>query len=309
MQRGLGLASGGARGAYQAGALLLLSERGIQFDGVAGTSIGALNGAFYAQGDGSPDHAERLCQLWRSMPAAGVIQISGPAVARAAAMVFARELPTIAVLLNRVAGGSFAVLDPAPVAELMDEWIDYEAVCTSPREFVVTMLRETDPIIDIVTAPWRGATYFSARELGPAQLKLALLASAAIPLAFPSQKVRGKRYGDAGIADPLPALELHRRGAKQVVSVFLADDTPQNRADFVGSTVLQIRPSEIIDTGLRSTFDFSSSAIERLIELGYKDAKVTISEAQDLWERMISLRAGGDANIALADALPDRRRK
>lgn len=306
MQRGLGLASGGARGAYQAGALLLLSERGMQFDGIAGTSIGALNGAFYAQGDGSAADAEKLCELWRSMPNAGIIQISGSAVARAAAMIFARELPTIAVLLNRIAGGSFAVLDPEPLTALLDEWIDYEAVCSSAREFVVTMLRETDPVVDIITAPWRGATYFSARELGPEQLKSALLASAAIPLAFPSQKVRGKRYGDAGIAAPLPARELHRRGANRIVSVFLADDTPQNRTDFAGATMLQIRPSEVIDTGLRSTFDFSLSSIQRLIDLGYRDAKVAILEAQDLWERLMSLRAAGDVNVALADALPDR---
>ena len=306
MERGLGLASGGARGAYQAGALLLLSETGVQFDGVAGTSIGALNGAFYAQGDGGAAHAERLCELWRSMPDAGIIQISGSAVARTAAMVFARELPVVAALLNRLTGGSFAVLDPEPLAALLDDWIDYDAVCSSPREFVVTMLRETDPIVDIITAPWRGATYFSARDLGPDQLKTALLASAAIPLAFPSQKVRGKRYGDAGIADPLPAQELYRRGAKRIVSVFLADDTPQNRADFPTASVLQIRPSEVIDTGLRSTFDFSRPAIDRLIDLGYRDARVAISEAQELWEKMVSLRAGGDGNVVLADSLPDR---
>lgn len=308
MQFGLGLASGGARGAYQAGALLLLSERGLEFDGVAGTSIGALNGAFYAQGDGSAGHAEKLCELWRSMPDAGVIQINGPAVARAAAVLFARELPTFAVLLDRVANGSIAILDPEPVAALLDRWIDYEAVCSSSREFVVTMLRETDPIVDIITAPWREATYFTARELGPDQLKTALLASAAIPLAFPAQKVHGKRYGDAGIAAPLPARELHRRGASRIVSVFLADDTPQNRADYPGATVLQIRPSEVIDTGLKSTFDFSTSSIERLIELGYSDAKAAIAEAQELWERMVRLRAQGDANVALADALPDRSR-
>src|SRR5690625_7269705 len=50
---GLCLASGGARGAYQAGALVALAERGERYDRIIGTSIGALNGAFYAQSVGS----------------------------------------------------------------------------------------------------------------------------------------------------------------------------------------------------------------------------------------------------------------
>lgn len=56
----LALSAGGARGAYQAGAMLFFAEQGIKFSAVAGTSIGALNGAHYAQGDGSVAHIEKL---------------------------------------------------------------------------------------------------------------------------------------------------------------------------------------------------------------------------------------------------------
>ena len=48
---GLALEGGGAKGAFHVGALKALFERGYSFDGVAGTSIGALNGAIVAQGD------------------------------------------------------------------------------------------------------------------------------------------------------------------------------------------------------------------------------------------------------------------
>ena len=310
MQQGLALASGGARGAYQAGALLLLAERGGRFDIVAGTSIGALNGAFYVQGDGSAGHLEKLCHLWRAVPNAGIIQISDTAIARSAEMLVARGIPwPVRLGLNRLVGGSISIFDPEPVAKMLDEWVDYAAVCSSPREFMIALLRDDIFSGGVVTAPWRDATYFSAAELGPTELRAALLAAVAIPLAFPSQKVGGKRYGDAGLSDPLPALELHKRGAKRIVSIFLADSTPQNRADFVGTTVLQIRPSEVIDTGLLSTFDFSYKTIDRLIDLGYRDAKETFGEAQEIWERMVSLRAQGEANIALASALPDRTRR
>src|SRR5574344_1993639 len=48
MKRGLVLEGGGAKGAYQAGAIKALNKRGIYFDGVCGTSIGSINAAFYA---------------------------------------------------------------------------------------------------------------------------------------------------------------------------------------------------------------------------------------------------------------------
>ena len=48
---GLVLEGGGARGAYEMGAVKALMENGYKFDGVVGTSIGAINAAVIAQGD------------------------------------------------------------------------------------------------------------------------------------------------------------------------------------------------------------------------------------------------------------------
>jgi len=42
---GLALEGGGARGAYQIGAWKALKEAGVKINAVAGTSVGALNGA------------------------------------------------------------------------------------------------------------------------------------------------------------------------------------------------------------------------------------------------------------------------
>lgn len=284
---GLVLASGGARGAYQAGAILRLSERGARFNCIAGTSIGALNGAFYAQGDGSPEHAAELCDLWRATPDANLIQLNELSIARIAAILFSRDLPIFTFLLDRIANGSIAMLDPRPVAALLDDGIDYEVVCRSERELVITMLKETDPIVDIITAPWREISTFTARELGAEQLRTALLASAAIPLAFPAQEVEGQRYGDAGIAAPLPIQALYDRGARRIVSVSLADDPPEDPADYPEAMLLQIIPAMDIGANPATTFDFSSDRIEELIALGYADTNRTIEENQDLWERMI----------------------
>lgn len=60
MKLGLFLTSGGARTAYQAGAVdVLLREGGLHFDVVGCTSVGAINGAFVATGQVS-----KLIELW-----------------------------------------------------------------------------------------------------------------------------------------------------------------------------------------------------------------------------------------------------
>ena len=48
---GLVLDGGGARGAYQIGAWKALTEAGVKVNAVAGTSVGALNGALICMGD------------------------------------------------------------------------------------------------------------------------------------------------------------------------------------------------------------------------------------------------------------------
>jgi predicted acylesterase/phospholipase RssA len=48
--RGLVLAGGGAKGAFQFGELKALAECGIEFDFVAGTSVGALKAALWSCG-------------------------------------------------------------------------------------------------------------------------------------------------------------------------------------------------------------------------------------------------------------------
>src|SRR5699024_8635904 len=56
---GLGLAGGGAKGAYQIGAWKAMRELGVTCDAITGVSIGAINGALIAQGD-----FDRAVELW-----------------------------------------------------------------------------------------------------------------------------------------------------------------------------------------------------------------------------------------------------
>ncbi len=307
---GLALASGGARGAYQAGALLALAELGLRFHSIAGTSIGSLNGAFYCTGDGSVGHMEDLCRLWRATPDAGLIEVDPSAVAKTLIKLFGTtELPSVLRIMDKVTGKSTHLLDPRPVEAFLDKWINYDQVVSSEKTFLIAMIPAsvmgmvTDPLRDIAEGAWRKAVYFRASTLKPEDVKNALLAASAIPLAFPPRKVKGKHYTDAGLSAPLPSQALRDEGCEYICSVFLSDTQIQNRADYPDTTLLQIRPTEDINPSLLTMLDFGRNAIERLIDLGYKDAHAALAEAQKLMDLFQKFSSSGQNLEELTESL------
>ena len=63
MNIGLCLCGGGAKGAYQAGVIKALYDRGInKFNAISGTSIGAINGYFIFT-----DNVEKLEEMWTNI--------------------------------------------------------------------------------------------------------------------------------------------------------------------------------------------------------------------------------------------------
>lgn len=59
MRIGLCLVGGGAKGSYEAGVIRALHDKGIKFDAISGTSIGAINGYFIYT-----ENVEKLTQMW-----------------------------------------------------------------------------------------------------------------------------------------------------------------------------------------------------------------------------------------------------
>ena len=69
---GLVLEGGGARGAYQIGAWKALREAGISISAVAGTSVGALNGALICM-----DDLELAENIWKNISRSQVMDVEG----------------------------------------------------------------------------------------------------------------------------------------------------------------------------------------------------------------------------------------
>ena len=70
IEYGLVLEGGGAKGAYQIGAWKALKEAGIHIKGIAGTSVGALNGALIAM-----DDFEKAEKIWETIRYSRVMDV------------------------------------------------------------------------------------------------------------------------------------------------------------------------------------------------------------------------------------------
>ena len=68
---GLVLEGGGAKGAYHIGVSKALVEIGIEIGGVAGTSVGALNGAMIVQGE-----LDKAYEVWQNINPSQIMNLT-----------------------------------------------------------------------------------------------------------------------------------------------------------------------------------------------------------------------------------------
>jgi NTE family protein len=227
------LPGGGARGAYEVGALSvllpLLEARGERPVILCGTSVGAINAtALGAVADRPADEAvEVLLAQWRGMRKGDVIKpLVGPGLGWTALRMLGEALEVPGV---RVAG----LLDPAPLRRSLDRWVDWDALHRNVRTGVIesacvvaTSLARSGPVAFVDSVRRVPAS----RPADPLQYVPAVLdgehvrASAAIPVLFPPVEVESPlpvagHYVDGGTrlnAPVAPALAL---GADRVVVI------------------------------------------------------------------------------------------
>src|SRR3954454_17023479 len=193
MSTALVLAGGGARGAYEAGALSALlpelERRGQRPTVYAGTSVGAINVAVLAASAHLPaeESAGRLVALWGHLDQRDVIRPILRRQGPLAALRFAGELMSIP-------GVSLpSILDPTPLHASLDRWIDSDALHRNVADGLV------DTVAAVCTSARTGRSVVFVEEAGERVFnrshavayvagqvdKEHVLASAAIPLLFP----------------------------------------------------------------------------------------------------------------------------
>lgn len=258
---GLVLAGGGARGAYEIGVLSVLlpalEARGERPTVIVGTSVGAINAAYLAsKADvGAHETMAGARELWESIELHQVIR---PMVGRRAIVSGLRYLGES---FNVPGVNLYSLLEPAPLAEKLNGAINWEdihrnvaagnldavgVVATSVASSRSVVFMDGGPVPELDLS--RGIEYVPS-AIGAQQV----LASAAIPVAFPAVEVEGHGWlfdGGTRLNTPIkPAIKMDVDRVVVVGLSSVADGPPRDpslRPDFADGA-LQLLHAVLVD--------------------------------------------------------------
>ncbi|HEX4411679.1 MAG TPA: patatin-like phospholipase family protein [Xanthobacteraceae bacterium] len=195
---------GGALGAYQGGVFQALHEADIEPDWVIGTSIGAINAAIVA-GNAPADRLDRLVEFWRRMERKGLWDTAPfgfPNGSFAApAMTILSGLAGYFMPNRALAWGGLH----APVGVECAGFYTVEALHETLSAVIdLDRLNSGKPRLTVGAVNVRTGRmhYFDSRDM-PVTLKH-VLASGALPPAFPAIRIDGDPYWDGGIYSNTP---------------------------------------------------------------------------------------------------------
>lgn len=175
-------AGGGSFGAVQVGMLKALTENGIEPDFVIGSSVGAINAAYYA-GDPTPEGVRRLQSIWRGLDRRHVFPLSWR-------------------LLWAMASDSDCLVGASGLAALCRTHLPYDRLENArlPVHVVATDMLTGEPVVV---------------SDGPAAE--AIMASAAIPAAFAPVMRDGRHLVDGALSANTPIGLAAQLGATRLV--------------------------------------------------------------------------------------------
>jgi len=197
------LQGGGALGAYQAGVYQALMEGGIEPDWVIGTSIGAINGALIA-GNEPGNRIARLREFWDSAARKNSLDQFWPTA------IFGNSLANLSTIMSGIPGffapnpqafwgptvplgidkASFYTTDP--LKETLGRLVNFD--CVNRKQ-----VRLSVGAVNVRSGEMR---YFDSRTM---LLTAAhIMASGALPPAFPAIPIDGESYWDGGIYSNTP---------------------------------------------------------------------------------------------------------
>lgn len=221
---GLVLSGGGARGAYEIGALSILlpelERRGQRPNVIVGTSVGAINAAFLAASAHMPatEAVAAAREHWLGISWEKVV----------AHLIGTGSVLTAARYAGAVAGipgvALESLLDPAPLGRTLDGWLDWDAA----HRNVASETLEALALVTTSAMTAGSVVFWESRGEGPVESSAEIeyvgttlgtehvRASAAIPVAFPAVEIKEPRacagyYFDGGtrLNTPLkPALDF-----------------------------------------------------------------------------------------------------
>lgn len=200
------LQGGGALGAYHCGVYEALHEAGIEPDWVIGTSIGAINGALIA-GNPPERRSDRIVEFWRHIeqrPVGVNLGAWGFGNLLANLSTFTRGVPGFFDANPQAMRGLNAQLGvehasyyrTEPLRRTLAEMVDFEYLNAKGADHVTRLT------VGCVNACSGVMRYFDSRDEA---LNIDhIVASGALPPAFPAVRIDGQPYWDGGIYSNTP---------------------------------------------------------------------------------------------------------
>ena len=242
------LGGGGAKGAYEVGAIAALDELGIKAGSVFGTSVGALHAAMYAQGS-----MDAAAALWDNIRLSDVVSEESLAIADDAENIFDHP-EKLLEFITRYAQKKG--VDGSPLMDILHKLIDEDKI------------RRSGVHLGIVTTRFPSLAMVEKRleEMETGSLIDWLMASASCFPIFPMKQVGGDRYIDGGFCDNTPVEMAVRSGARDIVAIDIGKHRSHTQYDR-RPNITYIRTSQPL--GGLLTLDSALSARNRI--LGYND--------------------------------------
>jgi NTE family protein len=287
---GLVLSAGGARGAFQFGAWQALAQNGIQFSHIAGSSIGALNGALACQGDVKAGN-----ELWMELTRTELLDIDYGKLGRLGLVtamdiaLFLAPIPNLRTLkvvkyVSALAkmistSGSLGMLKASGIYSLeelrplLEKFIDMDYVIRSDKSLYVTACGEPD-LQNLFGAPH----CFRLQDYTADQAWKSVIASMAIPFIFSSVEVNGVACSDGGLANWLPIDPLYESDVRKLVIISTRNTTELSKQDYTGTSTLVIKPPVSLGRFPFATLNFDETTVLEWIKLGFMEGTRALYE-------------------------------
>lgn len=262
--KGLVLEGGGTKGAYQIGAYRALRELGIEFKGVAGTSIGALNGAYIVQ-----DDIDIMEEIWTKYDYTHFMNIDEDTYHTIKDIDFtAKNMNMVISLINKARKNEG--IDISPFRSLLENTLNEDAIRNSKKDFgLVTVMWDRK----IIPNP------MFLEDIPQGRIIDYLIASASLPI-FKLDKLDDKLFLDGMFHNNIPVDLLREKGYEDIVVIRLIDDIfgkfSLNHHQDINMKV--IVPSEYLGGSL----NIDPDNVSKNIKLGYLDAMKTFDRYEGI---------------------------
>jgi NTE family protein len=221
---GLVLSGGGARGAYEVGVLsyvfrdlVRVHRRPIPVSYVSGTSVGAVNGTYFASVADDPEGGlSELENLWVSLTLQDVLRFGPRQVT---------QLPSVLLGGTRAIG----LFDSEALAELAAKGLSWRRLRSNLDRGILKALTVTTtqvttgrPVVFVDRSPTTPLPPSLARRavVRADRIRLShVLASAAIPLVFPPVLIGGQLHCDGGLRLNTPMSPAIHLGAEKILAI------------------------------------------------------------------------------------------